>query len=64
MRWYTNNTCLHLEKYENYTFAKIEPKSRKTDGFMAFVAAMCTGVDDLPDSAEIYDYYDFEVYTY
>ncbi|MCR1158735.1 MULTISPECIES: terminase large subunit [Clostridium] len=64
MRWYTNNTCLHAEKYENYTFAKIEPKSRKTDGFMAFVTAMCCDIDDLPDSAENYDYEDFGVYTY
>lgn len=67
MRWYTNNTCLHPEKYENYTFAKIEPKSRKTDGFMAFVAAMCTGTDDLEDSAESFDINDLlgmGVHTY
>ncbi|MBE6088151.1 MAG: terminase large subunit [Clostridium beijerinckii] len=64
MRWYTNNTCLHAEKYDNYTFAKIEPKSRKTDGFMAFVTAMCTDIDNLPDSAEVINYEDFGVYTY
>lgn len=64
MRWYTNNTCLHAEKYDNYTFAKIEPKSRKTDGFMAFVSAMCTDIDDLPDSAETIDISSFGVYTY
>lgn len=64
MRWYTNNTCLHPEKYDNYTFSKIEPKSRKTDGFMAFVASMCTDIDNLPDSALVVDYEDFGVYTY
>lgn len=64
MRWYTNNTCLHAEKYDNYTFAKIEPKSRKTDGFMAFVGAMCCDIDELPDSSEMVDFDDFGVYTY
>lgn len=63
MRWYTNNTCLKPEKYDNYTFGKIEPKSRKTDGFMAFVAAMCADGIELPDSGEIVDF-DFGVYTY
>jgi len=43
-RWYVNNTKLVPIKgkqyqTENYTFGKIEPKSRKTDGFMAYVAA-------------------------
>ena len=40
MRWYTNNACIHVDKYGNYTYGKIEPVRRKTDGFMAFVAAM------------------------
>ena len=65
MRWYTNNTCLHAENYDNYTFAKIEPKSRKTDGFMAFIAAMCTGFTELEDCGESKNnYYDIGVYTY
>ncbi len=63
MRWYTNNTCKHAEKYDNITYAKIEPKSRKTDGFMAFVAAMCAGGSDLEDSGEEIDF-DIGVYTY
>ncbi|EDS77248.1 putative phage terminase, large subunit [Clostridium botulinum C str. Eklund] len=63
MRWYTNNTCLKAEKYDNYTFGKIEPKSRKTDGFMAFIAAMCADGTELPDSGETVDI-DFGVYTY
>lgn len=41
MRWYTNNTKLEPTKNNNYTYGKIEPKSRKTDGFMAYVASMC-----------------------
>ena len=39
MRWYTNNTKVVRAKNNNYTFDKIEPKSRKTDGFMALAAA-------------------------
>lgn len=51
MRWYTNNTkkipaslkakqMTGQDENGNYQYAKIEPKSRKTDGFMAFAAAM------------------------
>lgn len=46
LRWATNNTkrVRSAKKYGvdtgNYIYAKIEPKSRKTDPFMAFVAAM------------------------
>lgn len=41
MRWYTNNTKkVKNKKYGNYEYQKIEAKSRKTDGFFAFVAAM------------------------
>lgn len=40
MRWYTNNACVIEDKFGNKTFGKIEPKLRKTDGFMAFVVAM------------------------
>lgn len=63
MRWYTNNTCLKAEAHDNYSFGKIEPKSRKTDGFMAFIAAMCAGGTELPDSGETVDI-DLGVYTY
>ena len=63
MRWYTNNTCMITSKAGNITYGKIEPKSRKTDGFKAFVAAMCAGGNDLPDSGEIIDF-NFGVYTY
>ena len=40
MRWYTNNTEVTTDKYGNKQYTKIEPKLRKNDGFMAFVAAM------------------------
>lgn len=64
MRWYINNACLKAEVHDNYSFGKIEPKSRKTDGFMAFVAAMCAGGTELEDSAETIDISSFGVYTY
>ena len=39
MRWFTNNATRILDKRGNISFGKIEPKSRKTDGFMALVMA-------------------------
>lgn len=39
MRWYTNNAIRIIDKKGNISYGKIEPKSRKTDGFMAMVAA-------------------------
>lgn len=39
MRWFTNNAKKVTDKKGNVSFEKIEPKSRKTDGFMALVAA-------------------------
>lgn len=39
MRWYTNNATRIIDKRGNITYGKIEPKTRKTDGFMALVAA-------------------------
>ena len=40
MRWFTNNTCVTINKYGNKAYGKVEPKLRKNDGFMAFVVAM------------------------
>lgn len=48
MRWYTNNTKLEPAPNNNFKYGKIEPKSRKTDGFMAFVNAFILE-DQLPD---------------
>ena len=51
MRWFTRNTKLEPAPNNNFKYGKIEPKSRKTDGFMAFVAAV-TLEEDLPDVAD------------
>ena len=40
MRWFTWNVKAQLDSKGNINYEKIEPKSRKTDGFMAFAAAM------------------------
>ena len=49
MRWYVLNTKLTAKTVGNYVYDKIEPKSRKTDGFMAFVHAMIAAQDVLED---------------
>lgn len=58
MRWFANNVKLTAVKNGNgnYKYEKIEPRGRKTDGFMALVAAFCAadslyepeGTDELP----------------
>lgn len=48
-RWAVNNTKLEPAPNNNFKYGKIESKSRKTDMFMAFVAAM-TIEDELPDT--------------
>lgn len=52
MRWFTNNTKLEAAPNNNFKYGKIEGKSRKTDGFMAFVHAM-TVEDSIPDEHAI-----------
>ena len=59
MRWYTNNAKLEPAPNNNFKYGKIEPKSRKTDGFMAFVAAM-TVEDELPEYLEAEEFANFE----
>ena len=51
MRWFTNNAKLEPAPNNNFKYGKIEPKSRKTDGFMAFVAAV-TIEEELPEEFE------------
>lgn len=53
MRWFTRNAKLEPAPNNNFKYGKIEPKSRKTDGFMAFVNAVILD-DELPDT------FDFE----
>ena len=48
MRWMTNNAKTVTSAAGNITYGKIEPKSRKTDTFKAFVAAEC--VSDVLDA--------------
>lgn len=50
-RWFVNNAKLEPAPNNNFKYGKIEPKSRKTDGFMAFVAAM-TIEEEIPDRFE------------
>ncbi|HHX59781.1 MAG TPA: terminase large subunit [Epulopiscium sp.] len=40
MRWYINNTYQQLDAKGNVTYLKIEPKTRKTDGFFALIHAL------------------------
>lgn len=49
MRWFTNNTKLIEKSLGNFIYDKIESKSRKTDGFMAFVHAFIAALDILED---------------
>ena len=49
MRWFTRNTKLEPAPNNNFKYGKIEPKSRKTDGFMAFVNAVILE-DELPET--------------
>lgn len=52
MRWFTNNTKLEPAPNNNFKYGKIEPFSRKTDGFMAFVHAM-TVEDSIPEDSAL-----------
>lgn len=47
MRWFTNNTKLVPWQNGNYKYDKIDKAARKTDGFMALVAAFCV-IDAIP----------------
>jgi phage terminase large subunit-like protein len=57
MRWATNNAKLVPAPHDNFTYGKIEPHGRKTDPFMALVAAFAA-VDklDLPKPTEVKDF--------
>ena len=52
MRWFTNNAKLEPAPNNNFKYGKIEAKSRKTDGFMAFVHAM-TVADAIPEDIQL-----------
>lgn len=40
MRWYINNSYVEVDSKGNITYKKIEPKTRKTDGFFGLVHAL------------------------
>lgn len=62
MRWSCNNAKLEANKHGNYTYEKIEPKSRKTDAFKAFVFAEC--VSDCLDQSSAPVSIEIGTYTY
>jgi len=62
LRWNVNNTSIVTSTAGNITYGKIEAKSRKTDGWMAFVAALCAS-DELIDSGDTVEL-DLGCYTY
>ncbi|MGB4616275.1 MAG: terminase large subunit, partial [Limnochordia bacterium] len=61
MRWYTNNTCQEMDKKGNTTYLKIEPKTRKTDGFFALIHALSK---DSELEEPLNDVISLDVYTY
>jgi len=61
MRWMTNNCCVVLDAKGNTTYHKIEPKTRKTDGFFALIHAL-TQDGELADSDG--SFLDLGVYIY
>ena len=61
MRWYTNNVCQEMDKKGNITYLKIEPKTRKTDGFFALLHALSKDAE-LEEPQE--DVLSRDVYTY
>lgn len=52
IRWCTNNAKCEPAPNENYKYGKIAPHSRKTDVFMALVAAMVVG-DRIPEESDL-----------
>jgi len=61
MRWYVNNTCQVLDGKGNITYHKIEPRTRKTDGFFALIHALSKD-HELQDSTG--EFISLGVYTY
>jgi phage terminase large subunit-like protein len=61
MRWYVNNTCVVLDAKGNTTYHKIEPRTRKTDGFFALVHALSKD-SELQEAND--DFLSLGVYTY
>ncbi|MCC5425857.1 terminase TerL endonuclease subunit [Clostridium botulinum] len=60
MRWYINNTYQEVDKKGNTTYLKIEPKTRKTDGFFALIHVF-SRESDLKEQT---GYISLDVHTY
>lgn len=54
MRWYINNTAKQVDNKGNTTYVKIEPLTRKTDGFFCLIHAL-TKDNELEENAEFMD---------
>ena len=61
MRWYINNTYQQIDAKGNITYLKIEPKTRKTDGFFGLIHVLSIDSELVEVSNEIMT---FDVYTY
>lgn len=61
MRWYTNNVYQDIDKKGNITYYKIEPKTRKTDGFFALIHALSKDHELQETQTEVWS---LDVYTY
>lgn len=61
MRWYINNTCQEMDKKGNTTYLKIEPKTRKTDGFFGLIHALVLDSELVETQGEVMV---LDVYTY
>ncbi|MGN1087312.1 MAG: terminase large subunit, partial [Porcipelethomonas sp.] len=64
MRWACQNSKTETSAKGNITYGKIEPKSRKTDPFKAFVAAECVSECLNPYADKSNDSFDMGVVTY
>lgn len=62
MRWYVSNTCQVLDGKGNTTYHKIEPRTRKTDGFFALIHALSKD-SELKDPGD-FKFLSLGVYTY
>ena len=60
MRWAVWNSKMEVSKVGNITYGKIEPHSRKTDPFKAFVAAECVALILAEDGSDIETEYESE----
>jgi len=61
MRWYINNTYQNMDPKGNITYLKIEPKTRKTDGFFGLIHALSLDSELIEVQGDIV-FYDVRTY--